>query len=108
MKKYYILAIALLFVSCSSSWTNYKAAMTGYYIKGNEKSLKYLLKMHEKLVKDATSYEELPPPGICADYGYLLIQKGEVEKGKELMIKETIFYPQSKKFIDERLKSLEK
>ena len=49
----------------------------------------------------------MPPPGVCADYGYLLIKKGEVEKGKELLVKETILYPESKLFIDMILKRFE-
>jgi hypothetical protein len=46
------------------------------------------------------------PPGIYADYAYVLLQIGKTEEGKALLLKEIELYPESKIFIDRILKML--
>ena len=73
----------------------------------------------------------MPPPGICAEYGYMLLipENAEIfakhatssqkktfsstdyaaffpEKGKELMLKEVELYPESAKFISPLIERL--
>ena len=48
------------------------------------------------------------PPGVYADYGYILLQIGKTDEGKELLMKEVELYPESKIFIDRILKMLER
>jgi hypothetical protein len=113
MKKYLLLiAIIIVISSCSTpklyNWKGYDTAVYSYIKKSDDESLEDLLKIYDKLIENTSSISNTPPPGVLADYGYLLVKKGEVEKGKELLKKETILYPGSKKFIDRILKQLEK
>jgi len=47
-------------------------------------------------------------PGICAEYGYLLIKQGKREEGLQLLKKEIELYPESKVFITRIIKQFEK
>lgn len=98
--------------SCASttslySWKGYDEAIYAYTEKADEARMQQILKVYEKILKSKGS-RGIPAPGICADYGFLLIKNGEVEKGKELLQKETELYPESKPFIDRILKRFEK
>lgn len=102
----------MLVTSCSTvkplyKWDGYDDAVYLYIDKKSEVSIEKLIKVYEKLINEPSGMRNTPPPGVCADYGYLLVQKGEKEKGKELLIKETMLYPESKPFIDRILKRFE-
>lgn len=88
-----------------------------------------LICMYENMVTNPGGTRQVPPPGICAEYGYLLLQPATAEtfaekatekqrnifnrsdygvlfseKGKEMLLKELEYYPESKKFIEPLLK----
>ena len=114
MRKILVMAAVSIFaISCSPtkplySWKGYDDAVYAYTKTSDEKSNENLIKVYEKLIKNSGGSRQVPPPGVCADYGYILIKKGETAKGKELLVKETILYPESKVFIDRILKRFEK
>lgn len=114
MKIYLIaLLMCILATSCSVqkplyNWKGYDDAVYAYTKANNEKSVENLINIYERLIKKSGGTRQVPPPGIYADYGYLLIQKGQTAKGKELLIKETELYPESKPFVDRIIKRLEK
>ena len=49
-----------------------------------------------------------PPPGICAEYGYLLYKQGQQERGLRLLEREIQLYPESTFFIGNLIKQLKK
>ena len=114
MRKYLIMAvISLIAVSCAPTkplynWKGYDDAVYAYTKASDEKSVENLIKIYEKLIKKSGGSRLTPPPGVCADYGYILIKKGETVKGRELLTKETVLYPESKIFIDRILTRFEK
>lgn len=92
--------------------------------KQSPKSVCGLVSMYEGLVTKPGGLRQVPPPGICAEYGYLLLlpetavtfneNATDVQKklftsieysaffreyGLELMAKEMEYYPESTKFI---------
>ena len=98
--------------SCSTTralydWKGYDHASFVYTKSSTEESLSNLLNIYATLTDHPKGLREVPAPGICADYGYLLIMKGEVEKGRDLIIMETKLYPESKIFLDRILKRFE-
>jgi hypothetical protein len=104
---------SFLVVSCAPTkqlynWKGYDAAVYGYIKKSDEERKGKLLQIYMKLINTPDGTRLTPPPGVCADYGYLLIKDGKVEQGKEFLVKETVFYPESKPFIDRILKRFEK
>ena len=137
MKKLLILAVAALgLTSCGMTtslyyWGGTQNEATVYehlayknYDKQTPESICKLICMYEDVVTYPGGTRRMPPPGICAEYGYLLLipenaaifaehatamQKrtfasGDYaslfpEKGKEMLQKEIELYPESAKFI---------
>ncbi|MDR2824378.1 MAG: DUF4810 domain-containing protein [Prevotellaceae bacterium] len=107
-----LLAI-LFFTSCRSpqalySWDNYDETSYTYLKRGDEKSMNRLLKTYQQLIKRSKGTRRTVPPGIYADYGFLLLQTGKIKEGKAMMEKEMTLYPESKVFINRILKRFEK
>ena len=103
--------MALLSVACTTqqslyNYDGYDEAIYEYTKNRDEKSLEQLLAVYEAMIQK-TGSRQVPPPGLYADYGYLLIQKGEVAKGKELLQKEIALYPESSHFVGLILKRVE-
>lgn len=94
------------------------------YDKQTPESLCKLICMYEDIISNTGGKRQLPPPGICAEYGYLLLipenavifaehatamQKRLLDssdypsffsaKGKELLKMEIELYPESAKFV---------
>jgi len=101
---------ALFFTSCSApkkllySWENYDSTSYTYLKKGDEKSAENLIKSYQQIIKKQDGTRKTVPPGIYADYGFILLQTGKIEEGKEMLKKEISLYPESEIFIDRILK----
>jgi hypothetical protein len=90
-----------------------------------------LIYTYEDMIKNPGGLRQLPPPGICAEYGYLILlpetastfteyatkkQKSVfessdyaaifAERGKEMLNKEIEYYPESSQFILPLIKKL--
>lgn len=88
-----------------------------------------LICTYEDMVTNHGGTRQVPPPGICAEYGYLLLQPATAEmfaenatakqkiifdssnyealfseRGKQMLQKELEYYPESKQFIEPLLK----
>lgn len=137
MKRLLILAIvSFSFASCGltsslyywggtqSDATTYEKLAYKNYDMQTPESICKLICMYEDLVSHPGGTRKMPPPGICAEYGYLLLipENAEIftkyatsgqkktfsttdyalffpERGKEMMLKEMELYPESAKFI---------
>ncbi len=103
------------------------------YDKQTPKSICNLVAVYEGMVSHPGGARQVPPPGICAEYGYLLLQPETAtaflnnataaqkklfgsedyatlftERGKEMLQKEIELYPESAKFIEPLIKKLVK
>ena len=137
MKKILILAlVSFALISCGISsglyyWGGEQNGTTTYenlayrnYDKQTPETLCKLICMYEDIVSTPGGTRQMPPPGICAEYGYILLipenaaifakhatamqrrifESGDYaslfpQKGKEMLQKEIELYPESAKFI---------
>jgi hypothetical protein len=111
-KTVFILGAVLLLSSCTVqqklySYADYETASYLYLKNSDEKSTQALIDNYKTIIEKQTGTRKIPPPGIYADYGYILVQSGKKEEGKALLLKEIELYPESKIFIDRILKMLE-
>lgn len=83
-------------------WSNYNYVMYDYIKNPSEKSAENLKSTYLKIIKNKGS-RKTPPPGVCADLGYILIKEGQVEEGKKYLEKEIELYPESELFISKVL-----
>ena len=113
MKKYiYIIILSIAVSSCGSSkklysWGKYEQASYNYLKKADEKSTEKIIKEYNSVISKQKGTRKMIPPGMLADYGFLLIQKGNMVDGIANLKKEISLYPESKIFIDRILKMIE-
>jgi hypothetical protein len=114
MKKIMFISIAiLLFSSCAIkkplySWDKYGVKSYNYLKNSTDKSIQELIETYQKIIENQTGTRGIVPPGVFADYGFILLQENKTEEGKALLLKEIALYPESKIFIDRILKIIEK
>ncbi len=132
-----MVAAALSLISCGTTasslyyWGGVQNGATAYenlayqsYDKQTPKSICNLVAVYENMVSRPGGTRQVPPPGICAEYGYLLLQTGTAdvfmqnasfsqkklfktddygilfrEKGREMLEREIEYYPESAQFI---------
>ncbi len=104
----------LLLTGCVSSapkplysWENYQEKMYDYVKNGTQESLDNLLKTYQVMIDKQNGSRQTVPPGICADYGYLLYMQGKKEEGLTFLNKEMMLYPESSAFVSRIIKNLE-
>lgn len=114
MRKFFILAICVVaFASCSTqkslySWYGSENATYKYTKRGTEELLTKAMAQYEKVIKHQKGLRKVVPPGVNAEYGYLLCKAGKKEEGLALLRAEIAAYPESEKFISRIIKQLEK
>lgn len=144
MKKLFIfITLTILLNSCGAPktlyyWGGTKNGTTVYenlaykdYKTQTPEATCQLVCAYENMVTNPGGSRNVPPPGICAEYGYLLLmpetaeiftenatksQKQQFsrtdysvffpELGKQLLQKELEYYPESKQFIEPLIKRL--
>lgn len=114
MKRILFIAItALLFTACTTqkplySWGKYEVTSYNYLKNSDEKSTQELIESYKKIIEKQNGSRGVVPPGIYADYGFILLQANKTAEGKALLLKEIALYPESKIFIDRILNMIEK
>ncbi|MDR3366282.1 MAG: DUF4810 domain-containing protein [Prevotellaceae bacterium] len=113
MKKItFTILAALCLASCATqrplySWYNYNTTSYSYLKNADEKSTQELIETYQKIIEKQKGSRNVVPPGIYADYGFLLLQANKPEEGKAMLLQEIALYPESKVFIDRILKMIE-
>lgn len=107
------IAFALLSASCTPqkktlyTWGNYDSISYNYIKTETDENLDKLLASYENLISNQKGLRKAIPPGMCADYGYLLLKKGKKGEAIEMLKKEVALYPESAIFINRIIKKIE-
>jgi len=113
MKFMFLVLIPMLFLaSCIPqqtlyTWKDYDVATYNYLKNTDDESVQKLIESYRQIISEQNGTRGVVPPGIYADYGFLLIQEGQINQGKEMLNREIALYPESKPFIERILKMLE-
>ena len=102
----------LLLASCSAptnlyTWNKYESNSYSYLKTTNDKTGSKLSEEYQKIIKKQKGTRGVVPPGIYADYGFLLLQENDVQNAKAMFQKEMDLYPESKLFIGRVIKMTE-
>tara|TARA_R110002050_G_scaffold292293_3_gene447558 strand:+ start:5719 stop:6066 length:348 start_codon:yes stop_codon:yes gene_type:complete len=114
MRKYLLAAVAVFtLASCARQkplydWHDYDRSSYFYQKDTDKESIKDLLDTYHDMIKEQKEGTRgVIPPGVYADYGFLLLQEGDIKKGSQMLERELKLYPESKIFIDRILKMIE-
>lgn len=113
LKIFAVLTLLLAMASCSVnkplySWGKYEHVTYNYLKNQDEKSVQELVKTYESLINNQDGSRRTVPPGVYADYGFLLLQLNKVEEGRAMLAKEVELYPESAALVARILKMTEK
>lgn len=81
------------------SWHKYEATVYSYIRSQSPERLADLVDQYERLIDRQREARKMPPPGVCAEYGYLLLKTGKRAEGLEMLKREIGYYPESEVFI---------
>lgn len=115
MKTFRSIALVIILTmaaSCTTqlplyTWENYEAKSYDYLKNSDEASTQSLIEVYEKIIKTQKGSRGVVPPGIYADYGFLLLQANKTAEGQQMLAKEVELYPESKVFIDRILQMMD-
>ncbi len=105
--------LALSLGACSThrenlySWYDYESVMIERMSGENTKTQKQIRKYRE-IIEQQKAFRKTPPPGVFLEYGYLLIEDGQVDEGLRMMKIEISLYPECAKFVAPIIQRFEK
>ena len=106
-------ALSFMVTSCNTtkslySWYNYEDVTYQYSKKTTEELQAKVLEQYKKVTDKQKGVRGVVPPGMYAEYGYLLYKTGKKEEGISFLKKEIELYPESETYISRIIKQLEK
>lgn len=104
---------ALILMSCEStqtlySWHGYDKVTYKYSKKPTKDLQVKMLTQYDKLIKKQKGTRGVVPPGLYAEYGFLLYKTGRKKAAVSFLNKEVELYPESEQYISRIIKQLEK
>ncbi len=107
-----LLTLVLSLSSCGTkerslySWDNYEKLTYNYYKSPDPNLEVKMMKMYDKIIDRQKGLRGVVPPGMCAEYGVILVNTGKTERGMKLLEKEMELYPESKAYVKRIIKRL--
>ncbi len=80
-------------------WSEYSENLYKYKKNTTDTTRAVFQKTLNDIIVNAASEHKKIPPGICAEYGFILLQNGQQSEGLRYMDKETALYPESTVFV---------
>ena len=115
MKKLFILTVvALAMGSCATApttlyaWHDYADTTYEYSKRPTDELKSKVLEEYKLMVENQNGTRGVVPPGMFAEYGYMLYKLGKTEEGMKYLRQEIDLYPESEKYISRIIKQLEK
>ena len=114
MKKILLtLFVIMTITSCTTtttlySWYNYEDITYQYSKRKTDELQVKVLEQYQKLTEKQKGIRGAVPPGLYAEYGYLLYMTGKQEEGLKYLKEEIWLYPESEKYLSRIIKQLEK
>ncbi len=108
-----LLLVPVAFASCATSssslysWYNYEKAVYQYVKKGTPETQEKLLGEYKRIIARQQALRRVVPPGMYAEYGFLLCRTGRKADGISFLKEEIRLYPESEKYISRIIKQIE-
>lgn len=109
-----LISVMSFMTSCIStsstlySWHGYEDVTYRYSKKSTEELKVKLLEEYARVIDSQYGLRGVVPPGMYAEYGYMLYRTGKREEGIKFLKQEIVLYPESEKYISRIIKQLEK
>jgi hypothetical protein len=110
MNRFVIFGAVLVLTACATpqkkyDWGSYEQSLYEYYKA--PANLSALVKSIDATIADAEKANRPVPPGIYAEYGFLLLQQGKHQEAAGLFTKEKARWPESAGLMNKMIKLAE-
>ena len=106
------ICVCLGLTACTTSphyqWGEYEESLYKRQTDSSEQGQVEAFKMLEVTVREAEAQNYRVPPGVYADYGYLLYKQGKPDEAITYFRKESELYKESKYLMDSIISRVEK
>jgi hypothetical protein len=85
------------------NWGGYEPALYAYY--GDPTKAAQLTTALDRIIQTSEQTNRLIPPGVYAEYGYLLYQQGKAAEAMSFFQKEKALWPESAYFMDTMIRT---
>ena len=98
--------LSIIIVGCGTTskdtfyWGDYSTTLYEYKKNPGEETFEAHKKELMSLMEYSTENNKTVPPGLNAEYGYILLKEGFEDEGLEYLSKEIELYPESAPFIN--------
>lgn len=111
-KLFFIVLSTFVLTSCGSpkalySWYDYEDATYQYSKRPTDELRVKVLEQYQKMVDKQNGLRGVVPPGLYAEYGYLLYKTGKKEEGLSFLKQEIQLYPEAESYVSRIIKQLE-
>jgi hypothetical protein len=89
-------------------WGQYEESLYKRHTDASDQGQAEAFKMLELTIQEAEAKNSRVPPGVYADYGYLLFKQGKVEDAVVFFRKEAETYKESKYLMDSVISRIER
>jgi hypothetical protein len=93
--------------STNYDWGNYESKLYTYYKSPTSEEQQELVNELAEIFARTEKKGISPPPGLYAEYGTFLFQEGEYQKAIQFYKKEKNVWPESTKFMDSLISTLQ-
>jgi hypothetical protein len=90
---------ATLLAACTPAWQLYEASAYRVFRTPGPEAFAAHAHLLGRVIDQAESRGERPPPGICAERAFHLWRLGRIEEAVAVLEKEERYYPESKVFV---------
>jgi len=80
-------------------WSEYSESLYKYKKTTSDTTRVQFKKTLADIINNAAKKNKKIPPGVCAEYGFFLMQDGKQTEGLQFMDKEMALYPESSVFV---------
>jgi hypothetical protein len=96
--------LAIFFIGCQPAkatfyWGDYSSTLYNMKKNPDDKTLELHKKEILNVIETSNKQKQQIPPGVFAEYGYILLKAGDEPGGMEYLDKELKLYPESQVFI---------
>lgn len=108
MKKYVLLILILISISlagCATknrpqyAWNDYSSSLYGTKKTPTDENFKNHKELLLTIMEESKNNNYRVPPGVCCEYGYILLKEGKKEEALKYFDMEEQAYPESRVFI---------
>lgn len=107
-----VIISTLFFIGCATkqkpmyTWGKYSKSLYNYKKNPGEKSLAKHIEVLDKIMQDSKDKELRVPPGVCVEYGYILMNEGKTEEAINYFRIEEETYPESTVLIERLINNI--